>query len=184
VLRTPQASVPANYSPSKLDAPPSDLECPLICCTLVQKSVSFWYLQCSLLTKMLQVGVRTLTSSCFGFACTRAQGTRHRRRRQVPCPLPKMIGRNRLQEFKHSFNQKKWPGVTNNQSSVIGFADLPDGSPLLHSLSLKYEHLWRLISLTTSLTFLESSLSNCSNTNCKHFSCQVTMMNEVMLHIP
>ena len=111
------------YSPSKLNAPPSDLECPLICCTLVQKSVSFWYLQCSLLTNMLQVGVRTLTSSCFGFACTRAQGTRHRRRRQVPCPLPKMIGRNRLQEFKHSFNQKKWPGVTNNQSSVSGSAD-------------------------------------------------------------
>jgi len=120
--------------------------------------------------KMLQVGVRTLTSSCFGFACARAQGTRHRRKRQVPCPLSKKIGRNRLQEFKHSFNQKMWPGVKNNQSSVSGFPDLPDGSPLLHSLSLKYEHLWRLISFTTSLTFLESSLSNCSKTNCKQRS--------------
>ena len=90
----------------------------LLCCILVSKSISFWYLQCGLLTKMLHVGVRTLTSSCFGFACARAQGTRHRRRRQVPCPLSKKIGRNRLQEFKHSFNQKNWPGVTNNQSSV------------------------------------------------------------------
>ena len=111
------------YSPSKLNAPPSDLECPLLCCILVSKSISFWYLQCGLLTKMLHVGVRTLTSSCFGFACARAQGTRHRRKRQVPCPLSKKIGRNRLQEFKHSFNQKKWPGVTNNQSSVSGSAD-------------------------------------------------------------
>jgi hypothetical protein len=100
------------YSPSKLDAPPSDPESALLCCILVRKSISFWYLQCLLLTKMLQVWVRrTLTSSCFGFACARAQGTRHRRRRQVPCPLSKMIGRNHLQGFKHSFNQKKCAGV-------------------------------------------------------------------------
>lgn len=42
-------------------------------------------------------GTRPLTSFCFGFACAHAQGTQRRKRRQVPCPLLKMIGRNRLQ---------------------------------------------------------------------------------------
>ena len=100
----------AGLSSSKLFSEQTWCSTQLLCCILVSKSISFWYLQCGLLTKMLHVGVRTLTSSCFGFACARAQGTRHRRKRQVPCPLTKMIGRNRLQEFKHSFNQKNWPG--------------------------------------------------------------------------
>jgi hypothetical protein len=119
VLWAPQAAVPANsILRANLMLHPAIWNARFFAVSLCGNQSPFGTYNAAYSRKMLQVGVRTLTSSCFGFACARAQGTRHRRRRQVPCPLTKMIGRNRLQEFKHSFNQKNWPGVTNNQSSV------------------------------------------------------------------
>jgi hypothetical protein len=52
---------------------------------------------------MLQPGSWALRSSCFGFACGHAQGTRRRRRRQAPCPPLKMTGKNHLQGTKYPF---------------------------------------------------------------------------------
>ena len=94
-----------------------DMESPL-CCLLMQKSNSFWYLQSiywpkcynqdlgpQVILLWILPGSSGLRSSCFGFACGHAQGTPRRRRRQAPCPLLKMTGKNHLQGSKYSFNR-------------------------------------------------------------------------------